>query len=140
MLRQRPLDSEVYSPTEEDMCLGAATLFVSNSLVAIAALMKPDMFLELIAFSALDVTANWLYMVAAAKTPCRPLPASLVLSCSSMADLYLVFAICNKEVWMLHPLGIYTKGVQNIYLTFFAAFTVVARDTARRNEVVSHLD
>jgi hypothetical protein len=130
LFRERAGATEPYVPGGVDMSLGASALFVANAAASVATMTAMDMMLPLIAYSALDVTANWLNMVASAKTPSLPRGRLPVLAISLGCDAYVASLISGdgRIAALTFPLLV-LKSVYNVGLMCVAAKVVIDRDT-----------
>jgi hypothetical protein len=126
-----------YTLAGTDMSLLAAVLFVSNALASVATLCEPDDVLMFTAFSALDVTANWLEMVADAKTPILPRYLVLKVAILAAGDGYVAATVAGAEsIAKLLWAAFVVKAVVNVISASNAARTILSRDAALRATAV----
>lgn len=130
LYRERAAQAKPYSPSGVEMSLGAAALFVANAAASVATIRRPDLILTLVAYCALDVTANWLNMVASAKTPSLSKLPFLVLVINFINDAYVCSLIAgDAEIARFAFAGFLLKAVYNAGLMCMATKVVIARDS-----------
>jgi hypothetical protein len=122
-----------------DMSLLAAILFVSNALASVGTLCAPDKVFTFIAFSALDVTANWLEMVANATTPTLPRFVALKATVLGAGDGYVAAIVAGAQA-IAAPLwpAFVVKAAINVMSAGAAIRTILARDAAHRTTTSAH--
>jgi len=119
------------------LALSAPVLFASNAMHVLATQSAPAWLLQLIGCAAVDVCANWLKMVASAKTPHTDpfaIPLSLVYSA---ADVFLAALIAKQEAFvaLFYPfLGI--RLAVNARLLVISAISIVTGDELKKTEIL----
>lgn len=122
--------SKPYSPSGVELSLGASALFVANAAASVATLTRPDMILLLIGYCALDVTANWLNMVASVKTPSQPRLPFAVLVINFINDAFVCSLIAGDEkIAQFTFAGFVLKSIYNAGLMVWATKVVINRDS-----------
>lgn len=122
--------TQPYSPGGVEMSLGAASLFVANAAAGVATMVDESKLLLLIAYAAVDVAANWLNMVACAKTPSLPKYRLPVLAVCLWNDAFVAAIIAKDEALsvLCFP-GFVLRSLLNAGLLLWAAKVVVDKDT-----------
>jgi hypothetical protein len=134
LLKDRMFETVPYSPTGPELSIAATLLFISNSLVSLGCLIAPDHMLSLLAYSALDVTAAWLNMVALAKGPALPRFSIIISFLGFAADAHVASVVCGRGDFAMYTMPAFIlKSIHNIFLMVSAAIIVVDRDTAKRD-------
>jgi hypothetical protein len=130
LFKERFGETGAYSPSGVEMSLGAAALFVANAAASVATLAAPDLLLPLIGYATLDVVANWLNMVASAKTPSvhRFRFPLLVVSLANDAYVSSLIAGDGAVAGVTQPAFV-LKSAHNFCLMCVAAKVVIARDS-----------
>lgn len=130
IFNERVGETKPYSPGGVEMSLGAASLFVANAAAGVATMVDERKLLMLTSYAALDVSANWLYMVACAKTPSLPRFRAIVLAVSLVNDAFVTSLISRHEGLsaVCFP-GFILRSVLNLGLLIWSAKVVVERDS-----------
>jgi hypothetical protein len=134
LLKHRFGETVPYSPTGPELSITAALLFIANALASLGCLVAPHYMLPLLAYSALDVTAAWLNMVALTKAPALPRFPILVSVLGFSADAHLAAIVCGlRDVSLYTTPAIVMKSAHSVYVMVNSARAVVDRDTAKRD-------